>query len=134
MDAVAESNRAFRELEETFPHIIRALEHGLLEACEHFDQKSLRFDGGAFCMLVRLHARSYLQRRKLDAGDFDAPDLKLESVNLCGLWLRVGRYHVKIWKTSPRDLLKALEREASGGQLPLVDDEGIPIVMDLAVY
>jgi hypothetical protein len=134
MDAVAESNRAFRDLEDTFPHIIRALEHGLLEAAEHFDVKSLPFDGAAFSMLVRLHARTYLKGHRLNAENLETPDLKMESVNLCGLWLKVGRYHLKIWKIAARDLAKALEREASGGQLPLVDDEGIPIVVDLAMF
>jgi hypothetical protein len=119
-----------RELDATFPHIIRALENGLLEAREYFDSKGLNFDGAVFSAIVRLHARQYLNDHKLDAED-----LQVEQVSLCGLWLKVGRYHVKIWKISSDDLARALQRQASSGeQLTLVDENGIPIVEDLAMY
>jgi hypothetical protein len=118
------------------------LEHGLLEALEYFDSKSLRVDASVFSAIVRLHAREYLRGRQLNADAIESVDmkvesvnLKVESVNLCGLWLKIGRYHLKIWKISVHDLAKALERQnAVGQQLSLVDQDGIPIAMNLAVY
>lgn len=131
MEITSDALKAYRDLELVFPHIIRALEHGLLEAREHFDIKSLPRDGSAFSTLVRLHARHYLRNRRIDAGD----DVVMERVNLCGLWLKRGRYHLKIWKISDDDLRKALERQNSGGhQLPLLDANGIPFVLELAVF
>jgi hypothetical protein len=74
----AAAAKAYRELESLFPHIIRALEHGLLEAREHFDTKSLDYDGSAFSTLVRLHARHYLRARQMDAEG----DMEMERINL----------------------------------------------------
>lgn len=128
-NSTIESRRAFHDLEDTFPHIIRALEHGLLEAREYFDTKGVGFDASVFSTIARLHAREYLRKQRIEAVD-----LEVEQVNLCGLWLKAGRYHLKIWKISSDDLAKALQRQATGHQLALVDDDGIPIVMDLAVY
>lgn len=128
-ESSTESRRALRDLEDTFPHVIRALEHGLLEAREYFDSKPVSFDASVFSTIARLHAREYLRARKLEAAD-----LEVEQVNLCGLWLKVGRYHLKIWKISSDDAAKALQRQTTGHQLPLVDEDGIPIVMDLAIY
>jgi hypothetical protein len=132
MDIAKESKRAFDVLGEIFPHIVRALENGLLEARQYFEHKSLQRDGAVFSAIVRLHAREYLRSRRFEAED---QDFTVEQVNLCGLWLKIGRYHVKIWKISADDLAKALDKQASSGeQLTLVDDRGIPLVMDLAVY
>jgi len=134
-DATGESSHAFRDLEGTFPVVIRALEHGLLEATEYFDSKALAVDGAVFSAIVRLHAREYLKRCRLSAGDLDPVDLRVERVSLCGLWLTIGRYHVKIWKISAQELTRALARQASACQMSLVDVEtGIPIIMDLAIY
>jgi hypothetical protein len=130
VEIISDATKAYQDLESVFPHIVRALEHGLLEAQEHFESKLLDHDGSAFSTLVRLHARDYLRAREMEAEG----DLELERVNLCGLWMKIGRYHIKIWKISEDDLKKALERQHSGYQLALIDENGIPLVMELAVY
>jgi hypothetical protein len=130
MTDTTESRNAFQDLENTVPHIIRGLEHGLMEARDHFETKSLKMDASAFSTITRLHAKHYLNSLRFDAE----ADVEMERVNLCGLWMKIGRYHLKIWKISGDDLTKALQREASGQQLSLVDDKGIPIVLDLAIF
>lgn len=123
-------DRVLADLDSILPEITRALEHGLQEARAYFDAQPVRFDASAFSVITRLHAREYLRQKSLDASD-----IEVEKVNLCGLWLQLANYQIKIWKIGPDDLRKGQQSEAYGkAQLVLVDD-GLPLLgFGLAVY
>jgi hypothetical protein len=122
---------ALADLEAVLPETIRALEHGLQEARAYFDKNPVRFDAAAFSILVRLHAREYLHKKSLDTSE-----IEIERVNLCGLWLKLGRYEIKIWKISPDDLQKGLESENRRieTQLLLMDGDEPIRAYGLAIY
>src|SRR5262249_5679696 len=73
-----------------------------------------------------------LTTRKFEASDVN---VQIERVNLCGLRLKVGRYHIKIWKISADDLAKALRRvDSAERQMILTDHDGVPISPELAIF
>jgi hypothetical protein len=122
--------RVVSDLESVLPEIIRALEHGLQEARAYFDEKSVRFDASAFSVITRLHAREYLRQRSLEAADID-----VERVNLCGLWLRLGTYQIKIWKIGQDELKKGLANEFYGNAQMEFDLDGERLLsLGLAVF
>jgi hypothetical protein len=57
----------------------------------------LEWDASAFSTIVRLHAKSYLRTKNLEA-------VEIEHVNLSGLSLRVPKYQIKMWKSEGSDL------------------------------
>jgi len=79
------------------PELYRAFEHGVYKGKTHFDGESLDWDASAFSTIVRLHAKSYLKTKNLDA-------VEIEQVNLSGLSLRVPKYQIKMWKSEGSDL------------------------------
>jgi hypothetical protein len=79
------------------PEIYRAFEHGVYKGKTHFEGESLDWDASAFSTIVRLHAKSYLKTKNLDA-------VEIEQVNLSGLSLRVPKYQIKMWKSEGSDL------------------------------
>jgi hypothetical protein len=79
------------------PEIYRAFEHGVYKGKTHFDSENLEWDASAFSTIVRLHAKSYLKTKNLDA-------VEIEHVNLSGLSLRVPKYQIKMWKSEGSDL------------------------------
>jgi len=118
------------DLELVLPEIIRGLEHGLQEARAYFDAKPVRFDASAFSILTRLHARDYLRKKSLDTTA-----IEIERVNLCGLWLKLGKYQVKVWKIGSDDLKKGLQSEAYGRSQMELELDGAPLSgYGLAVY
>lgn len=85
------------DLATLLPKIYGALEHGVYEAREHFETKSLSGEASAFSTLVRLHAKDYLVREGLDA-------VEVQDVNLCGLSLQLPKHWIKIWKSEDENL------------------------------
>jgi hypothetical protein len=79
------------------PELYRAFEHGVYKGKTHFEGESLDWDASAFSTIVRLHAKSYLKTKNLDA-------VEIEQVNLSGLSLRVPKYQIKMWKSEGSDL------------------------------
>lgn len=79
------------------PELYRAFEHGVYKGKTHFEGESLDWDASAFSTIVRLHAKSYLKTKNLDA-------VEVEQVNLSGLSLRVPKYQIKMWKSEGSDL------------------------------
>ena len=79
------------------PEIYRAFEHGVYKGKTHFDGENLEWDASAFSTIVRLHAKSYLKTKNLDA-------VEIEHVNLSGLSLRVPKYQIKMWKSEGPEL------------------------------
>jgi hypothetical protein len=88
--------------------VYAGLEHGVAEARAHFQQTGIGMqqEKQAFSTLVRLHAKDYLKRRNLESAE-------LEHTNLCGIWLRIGNYHLKVWRVSDEDL-EIASQPASG--------------------
>jgi len=129
-ELLSDPGRVLSDLDSVLPEVIRALEHGLQEARAYFDSKPVRYDAAAFSVIVRLHAREYLRRKSLDTTE-----IEVEKVNLCGLWLKLGTYQIKIWKIGPDDLKKGLASEAYGrAQLEIIQD-GAPLLgFGLAVF
>jgi len=74
------------------PELYRAFEHGVFKGKTHFETENLEWDASAFTMIVRLHAKSYLKTKNLNA-------VEVERVNLAGLSLRVPKYLIKMWKS-----------------------------------
>jgi hypothetical protein len=79
------------------PEIFRAFEHGVYKGKTHFEGEGLEWDASAFSTIVRLHAKSYLKTKNLEA-------VEIEQVNLSGLSLRVPKYQIKMWKAEGSDL------------------------------
>jgi hypothetical protein len=133
MDAITRSAKALTDLEATFPHVIQGLENGCFKATQYFEmEKTVPFDSGVWSTLARLHAREHYNTCRLEATDLN---VQVERVSLCGLRLKVGRYHLKIWKISPDDVAKALKRlDSAERQMVLTDTDGIPIVFELAIF
>jgi hypothetical protein len=130
VDELVNPAQATADLEPILPEIIRALEHGLQEARAYFDSTSVRFDAAAFAVLVRLHAREYLRKKSLDASD-----IEVEQVSLCGLWLKLGKYQIKIWKIGASDLRKGLQSEAyEAAQTELFQDDAPLRGFGLAIF
>lgn len=94
--------QAISELGATLGLIQEALEQGISKARSHFRRAGIGTDQEkqAFSSLVRLHAKQFLRKRNLESAE-------LEQANLCGIWLRTGPYHLKVWRISDEDLEKA---------------------------
>lgn len=90
------------ELNTTLELVYAALKHGVSKAKDHFRKSGIGVDQEkqAFSSIVRLHAKQFLKKRNLESAE-------LEQANLCGIWLRVGPYHLKVWRISDEDLEKA---------------------------
>ena len=99
---VPSAAQAISELGLTLNLIHEALEHGVSKAKSHFRRAGIGIDQEkqAFSSLVRLHAKQFLKKRNLESAE-------LEQANLCGIWLRTGPYHLKVWRISDEDLEKA---------------------------
>lgn len=110
------------------PTVYAALEHGVYEAREHFETKSLKPEASAFATLVRLHAKDYLVREGLDA-------IEVEDLNLCGLSLQLPKYWIKIWKSEDENLpaLGASAPKRDFCQQPLFPGGEVPAPLHLAV-
>lgn len=85
------------ELRDLVAIIYRSLEHGVYEAREHFEVKSLQPEASVFSTLVRLHAKDYLLREDPNA-------FLVEDINLCGLSLQLPNHWIKIWKSEDAEL------------------------------
>jgi hypothetical protein len=118
------------ELSTTLHLIYAALQEGVSKAKYHFSKAGIGTDQEkqAFSSLVRLHAKQFLKKRNLESAE-------LEHANLCGIWMRVGAYHLKVWRISEEDLEKA-QSPASHlfEQLPFVQDEEPVPLIHLRVY
>jgi hypothetical protein len=79
------------------PEIYRAIDHGALKAKEYFDAEGIEKESSIFSGLVRLHAREYLRNIGIET-------VKIEQVNLCGLFLRIPSYAIKMWKSEDESL------------------------------
>jgi hypothetical protein len=79
-----------------------ALDHGVYKGKLHFRESGIGInqEKQAFSSLVRLQTKDYLKRRNLESAE-------LEHTNLCGIWLHIGEYHLKVWRISDEDLEKA---------------------------
>jgi hypothetical protein len=99
---VPSAAQTISELSATLDLIYAALEHGVSKAKYHFRRAGIGMDQEkqAFSSLVRLHAKQFLKKRNLESAE-------LEQANLCGIWLRTGPYHLKVWRISEEDLEKA---------------------------
>ncbi|MFL6465351.1 MAG: hypothetical protein ACJ73N_13190 [Bryobacteraceae bacterium] len=99
---VPSAAQTISELGATLELIHAALEHGVTKAKYHFRRAGIGIDQEkqAFSSLVRLHAKQFLKKRNLESAE-------LEQANLCGIWLRTGPYHLKVWRISDEDLEKA---------------------------
>jgi hypothetical protein len=99
---VPSAAQTISELGATLELIHVALEHGVTKAKYHFRRAGIGIDQEkqAFSSLVRLHAKQFLKKRNLESAE-------LEQANLCGIWLRTGPYHLKVWRISDEDLEKA---------------------------
>lgn len=92
LSRIPSPEESLSDLANLLPTLYAALEHGVFEAKEHFQSRSLKHEPSAFSTLVRLHAKDHLLRQGVDA-------FEVEDVNLCGLSLQVPRYWIKIWKS-----------------------------------
>jgi len=99
---VSSAAQTLSELNTTLELVYAALEYGLSKAKYHFQRSGIGVDQEkqAFSSMVRLHAKQFLKKRNLESAE-------LEQANLCGIWLRVGPYHLKVWRISDEDLQKA---------------------------
>jgi hypothetical protein len=102
LTTVPSAAQTISELSATLDLIYAALEHGVSKAKYHFRRAGIGMDQEkqAFSSLVRLHAKQFLKKRNLESAE-------LEQANLCGIWLRTGPYHLKVWRISEEDLEKA---------------------------
>ena len=127
---VPSASQIVSELNTTLELVYAALQHGVSKAKAHFRKSGIGVDQEkqAFSSIVRLHAKQFLKKRNLESAE-------LEQANLCGIWLRVGPYHLKVWRISDEDLQKA-QVPASDlfEQFPFVQDgEPIPLT-HLRIY
>jgi hypothetical protein len=89
--------RTLTDLDWLHPELYRAFEHGAYKGKTYFEGENVEWDLSVFSTIVRLHAKSYLRSKNLDA-------VEIEQVNLCGLSLRVPKYQIKMWKSEGAEL------------------------------
>ena len=127
---VPSADQTLSELSATLALVYVALEQGVSKAKYHFRKSGIGVDQEkqAFSSIVRLHAKQFLKQRNLESAE-------LEQANLCGIWLRAGPYHLKVWRISEEDLIKAqLPASDLFEQFQFVQDgEPIPLTQ-LRVY
>jgi hypothetical protein len=78
--------------------VYAGIEHGVAIAKDHFIQSGivLTQEKQAFSSIVRLHAKHYLKKDKLES-------IEIEHTNLCGLWMRASGYKIKVWHLQDED-------------------------------
>src|SRR5712692_6616441 len=87
------------------PEIHKGLEHGAFESRAYFEEKQAPIERSLESMLVRYHAKLYLQKR--------FPEVHFDNLSLCGISLlcrnldwrgKNASVRLRLWKSSDREL------------------------------
>lgn len=122
-----------RKLSPFLPEVYRAFEHAIFKSKTYFEVEEIRVEYSILSALVRLHVKEFLRNKGFDGVVF-------YDLALCGLSLKYGDFHIRMWKSSDNELPppgQSEPRQCFCNQqytLPFVDDGQQPdSVVNIAI-
>ncbi len=86
--------KALEILSPITPEIFRALEYGGLKTREYFDKEKLGYDGSAYTLIVRLHAKEYLKQKP------EFATVVFDRYSMCGISFLFNSWKCRLWKSA----------------------------------
>ena len=76
------------------PQIFRSFEYGGSKARDYFEGEKLEYDGSAYAMIVRLHAREHLKKQP------EFATVVFDKLSMCGISFLFNSWQFRLWKSA----------------------------------